>query len=132
MRFISQAHVASAPIFKRKWIYTTFQHATPCVIATFLLFGNTFRKFYEPCILGLRQASTPRTPAVTADKKNEVPYQKTSLPMRMLKVTLTSYKVLLKRCKISSILKQTGDALAPVLLGEKAHVLQTLKRSQCA
>ena len=36
---------------------------------------------------------------------NEVSYQKTSLPMRMLKVTSMSYKALVKRCNISSMLK---------------------------
>ena len=65
---------------------------------------------------------------------NEVSYQKTSLPMCMLKVTLMSYKALVKRYKISCMLKQTGIALAPVYCASKrpAHVLQTLKCSQSA
>ena len=37
---------------------------------------------------------------------------------RMLIVTLMSYKTLLKRCKIPSMLNQISDVLAPVLLGE--------------
>ena len=49
---------------------------------------------------------------------NEVLYQKTSLPMRLLKVTSMTYKALVKHCKISSMLKQMGDSLALVLLGE--------------
>ena len=36
----------------------------------------------------------------------------------VIKVKSMSYKALLKRCKISSMLKQMVDALAPVLLGK--------------
>ena len=73
----------------------------------------------EPCFLGLRQASTPaQCMQLHLITGNEVAYQKSSFSMRMLKVTSMSYKALVKRCKISSMLKETGDALAPVLMGE--------------